>query len=58
MEDTFNQGESIETCCSSHRKSHHSDQTKYNLVTRLNRIEGQVRGVKNLIEKILTVMMC
>ncbi|RHW37510.1 CsoR family transcriptional regulator [Lysinibacillus yapensis] len=36
---------------SAERKSHHSEQTKKNLVTRLNRIEGQVRGIKGLIEK-------
>lgn len=33
------------------RKSHHSDQMKANLMTRLNRIEGQIRGVKGMIEK-------
>lgn len=33
------------------RKSHHSDKTKNNLISRLNRIEGQIRGVKGLIEK-------
>lgn len=33
------------------RKSHHSDKLKGNLITRLNRIEGQIRGVKGLIEK-------
>ncbi|MCS1351494.1 metal-sensitive transcriptional regulator [Mechercharimyces sp. CAU 1602] len=33
------------------RKSHHSAEIKNNLVTRLNRIEGQIRGVKGLIEK-------
>src|SRR3954447_14280067 len=43
-----------DTCCSSEgsdRKSHHSDKVKTNLVTRLNRIEGQIRGIKGLIEK-------
>jgi len=35
----------------SHRKSHHSEKFKKDLITRLNRIEGQVRGVKGLIEK-------
>lgn len=41
-----------EACASSDkRKSHHSDKTKSNLVSRLNRIEGQIRGVKGLIEK-------
>ncbi|MFJ7930177.1 metal-sensitive transcriptional regulator [Peribacillus sp. NPDC096448] len=43
----------IDQCCSSdgERKSHHSDKVKNNLVTRLNRIEGQIRGIKGLIEK-------
>lgn len=42
-----------DSCCSvsSDRKSHHSDKVKKNLVTRLNRIEGQIRGIKGLIEK-------
>ncbi|WP_438432743.1 metal-sensitive transcriptional regulator [Gorillibacterium sp. sgz500922] len=33
------------------RKSHHNDKLKSNLMSRLNRIEGQVRGVKGMIEK-------
>ncbi|PAE26177.1 MULTISPECIES: metal-sensitive transcriptional regulator [Bacillaceae] len=42
-----------ENCCANgtDRKSHHSDKVKNNLVTRLNRIEGQIRGIKGLIEK-------
>lgn len=32
-----------------HRKSHHSEQTKSSLVSRLNRIEGQIRGIKRMI---------
>ncbi|WP_353050293.1 metal-sensitive transcriptional regulator [Bacillus sp. ISL-47] len=42
-----------ESCCASEseRKSHHSDKVKNNLVVRLNRIEGQIRGIKGLIEK-------
>ena len=42
-----------ETMCLEHadRRSHHSDKVKKNLVTRLNRIEGQIRGIKGLIEK-------
>lgn len=36
---------------STERKSHHSDKTKANLLSRLNRIEGQIRGIKGLIEK-------
>ncbi|WP_239094253.1 metal-sensitive transcriptional regulator [Bacillus sp. B15-48] len=33
------------------RKSHHSDKLKANMITRLNRIEGQIRGIKGMIEK-------
>jgi DNA-binding FrmR family transcriptional regulator len=33
------------------RKSHHNDTVKSNMVSRLNRIEGQIRGVKGLIAK-------
>lgn len=45
-----------EGCCmpsspESGRKSHHPESVKKNLVTRLNRIEGQIRGIKGLIEK-------
>lgn len=42
------------SCCSpdgSERKSHHSDKVKSSLTSRLNRIEGQIRGIKGLIEK-------
>lgn len=41
-------------CChtdTGERKSHHSEEVKKNLTSRLNRIEGQIRGVKGLIEK-------
>ena len=41
-------------CCSSEepgRKSHHSEKEKNNMISRLNRIEGQIRGIKGLIEK-------
>ena len=40
-------------CCHKHsdRNSYHSDKTKQNLITRLNRVEGQIRGIKGLIEK-------
>lgn len=42
-----------EECCASdgERKSHHSNKMKSNLISRLNRIEGQIRGIKGLIEK-------
>lgn len=43
-----------DNCCTpldSTRKSHHSDKIKSDLLTRLNRVEGQVRGVKGMIER-------
>lgn len=41
-----------ESCGTEHgRKSHHSDKMKSNLISRLNRIEGQIRGVKGMIER-------
>ncbi|WP_239616690.1 metal-sensitive transcriptional regulator [Cohnella mopanensis] len=42
-----------EPCCTddNERKSHHSDKMKSNLISRLNRIEGQIRGIKGLIDK-------
>ncbi|MCZ8524045.1 MULTISPECIES: metal-sensitive transcriptional regulator [Paenibacillus] len=42
-----------EACCTAagERRSHHSAKVKDNLVSRLNRIEGQIRGVKGMIEK-------
>ncbi len=46
--------ESEADCCShegSERKSHHSEKVKNSLISRLNRIEGQVRGIKGMIEK-------
>lgn len=52
MEQHGNQELNEANCHSgSDRKSHHSDKTKNNLISRLNRIEGQIRGVKGLIEK-------
>ncbi|OMF32239.1 CsoR family transcriptional regulator [Paenibacillus sp. FSL H8-0548] len=57
-EETINHGQQEHVHASSKhcdlaapRKSHHSDQTKHNLTKRLNRIEGQIRGVKAMIEK-------
>ncbi|MFD2613126.1 metal-sensitive transcriptional regulator [Paenibacillus gansuensis] len=42
---------SVDGCCGDERKSHHTEKTKSNLISRLNRIEGQVRGIKGMIEK-------
>ena len=41
-----------ELCCNDHeRRSHHSEKVKRNLISRLNRVEGQIRGIKGMIEK-------
>lgn len=36
-------------CCE--RTKHRSEKEKKDLITRLNRIEGQVRGIKNMVEE-------
>ena len=33
------------------RKSHHPDYIKKDLANRLNRIEGQIRGIKGMVER-------
>ncbi len=42
----------VEECMhDSVRKSHHPENVKKDLTTRLNRIEGQIRGIKGMVEK-------
>ncbi|KWU60988.1 metal-sensitive transcriptional regulator [Priestia megaterium] len=50
---TSEESNNSESCCSinSERKSHHFPEVKKNLASRLNRVEGQIRGIKGLIEK-------
>ncbi|WP_190287429.1 metal-sensitive transcriptional regulator [Paenibacillus darwinianus] len=42
-------------CCApgegTDRKSHHSDKFKAGIGSRLNRIEGQIRGIRGMIER-------
>lgn len=33
------------------RKSHHPEKVKKEMITRLNRVEGQIRGIKGMIDK-------
>jgi CsoR family transcriptional regulator, copper-sensing transcriptional repressor len=33
------------------RKAHHSDEKKENMVSRLHRIEGQIRGIARMIDE-------
>ena len=39
-----------EQCCSHNTKERSQEEYK-NLLNRLNRIEGQIRGIKNMVEK-------
>ncbi len=47
LETMLNPVVSEESC----RKSHHPESVKTNLIHRLNRIEGQVRGIKGMVDK-------
>lgn len=38
-------------CCGSDRRKHRDDKEYKDLIHRLNRIEGQVRGVKKMVEE-------
>ncbi|WP_301108604.1 metal-sensitive transcriptional regulator [Sporosarcina sp.] len=40
--------EEAEVSC---RKSHHPESVKTNLIHRLNRVEGQIRGIKGMVER-------
>ncbi len=33
------------------RKAHHSYETKHDLIVRMNRIEGQIRGIARMIDE-------
>ena len=38
-------------CCCQTMKTKHRDTAEYkSLITRLNRVEGQIRGIKNMVE--------
>jgi len=37
-------------CCYSNRTAHHSEELKKSLVNRLNRIDGQVKAIRSMIE--------
>lgn len=41
----------MDKCCCNTGKTKHRDTVEYKaLITRLNKIEGQVRGIKNMVE--------
>ena len=41
----------MDCCCTSHKKTRRSEEEKKNLIVRLNRIEGQVRGIRRMLEE-------
>ena len=51
MENKANDAACHTECGTSGRKSHHPERVKKDLTTRLNRIEGQIRGIKGMIDK-------
>ena len=38
------------SCCNPQKKAHHSEEVKKSLQVRLKRIEGQLRGIRKMIE--------
>ena len=38
-------------CCSCHKTKHRTDEEQKALINRLNRIEGQIRGIKRMLEE-------
>lgn len=43
--------EACPVCQGDERKSHHNEKTVKELINRMNRIEGQIRGIKGMIER-------
>ena len=40
-----------EKCCGCHKTKHRSDEEYKKLIHRLNRIEGQIRGIRGMLER-------
>ncbi|MDD7255746.1 metal-sensing transcriptional repressor [Bullifex porci] len=38
-------------CCCKHKNTERSESEKKDLITRLNRVEGQIRGIKKMVEE-------
>ena len=38
-------------CCCMHKNIERSESEKKDLITRLNRVEGQIRGIKKMVEE-------
>ena len=53
QDDIITSGQSEKTCacCVSHKTKERSEQEARDLITRLNRIEGQIRGIRGMVER-------
>lgn len=45
------ENEIAKDCCSCHKTKERSEKEYKNLINRLSRIEGQIRGIKGMVEK-------
>ncbi len=50
INETAQDGE-IRCCCASHKTKERTEQEVRDLITRLNRIEGQIRGIRGMVER-------
>lgn len=51
MEDNMHACSEAESCCCCQKKKHREDKEYRDLLNRLSRIEGQIRGIKGMIEQ-------
>lgn len=51
MEEKKQELQQEEACCCCQKKKHRETEEYRNLLNRLSRIEGQVRGVRNMVEE-------
>lgn len=51
MEEKKETRENCEMCCCHHKTKERSEKEYKDLIHRLNRIEGQIRGIKGMVEK-------
>ena len=47
----FIRGDIMSECCQCQKHTHRDDDEKRKLINRLSRIEGQIRGIKGMVEK-------
>jgi len=45
-------------CCCSHKTKERSEKEYKDMIHRLNRIEGQIRGIKGMVERDVRIFWC